>query len=221
MQLENGVSVYKGVKIVRSASEVGCFEEDRRVLLSSIVEAIDKRFDSIRNDKVLRNVEIFDPCNIPKPVGERDLSNQGEKELIELVQALPSSVKVDEEAIVEEYQDFKVWARNKTNITCEEAWQRLQAELTASASYINICKVLNFLRVLPLSTAECERGFSQLNLVKTDSRNRLLVTTIDDLLMVKTNGPNLEVFDAANAIDLWWKDVATGRIRRPDFKNKD
>nr|XP_028576566.1 zinc finger protein 862-like [Podarcis muralis]XP_028576567.1 zinc finger protein 862-like [Podarcis muralis]XP_028576568.1 zinc finger protein 862-like [Podarcis muralis] len=222
-QLEGGVLVYKDVEIISNASEVGCFEEDRRVLLSSIVEAIDKWFDRIGNDRVLRNVEIFDPCNIPKPVGGRDTSasSHGEKELSELLQALPSNVRVDKEAILEEYQEFKVWAGNKTSITCEEAWQRLQAESTACASYINICKVLNFLRVLPLSTAECERGVSQLNLVKTDSRKRLLATTIDDLLMIKMNGPDLEVFSAANAVNLWWNDVARGRIRRPHFKNKD
>ncbi|XP_053235645.1 zinc finger protein 862-like [Podarcis raffonei] len=222
-QLEGGVLVYKDVEIISNASEVGCFEEDRRVLLSSIVEAIDKWFDRIGNDRVLRNVEIFDPCNIPKPVGGRDTSasSHGEKELSELLQALPSNVRVDKEAILEEYQEFRVWAGNKTSITCEEAWQRLQAESTACASYINICKVLNFLRVLPLSTAECERGVSQLNLVKTDSRKRLLATTIDDLLMIKMNGPDLEVFNAANAVNLWWNDVARGRIRRPHFKNKD
>ncbi|XP_033012167.1 nucleolar complex protein 2 homolog isoform X3 [Lacerta agilis] len=219
VQLEDGVLVYKGVKIVRSASEIECFEEDRRVLLSSIVEGIDKRLDSIRNDKVLRNVEIFDPCNVPEPVVERDLStsNHGEKELNELIQALPINVKVDKEAIMEEYQDFKVWARNKRVITCEEAWQRLQAESTASASYINICKVLNFLQVLPLSTAECERGFNQLNLIKADIWNSPFVTTVDDLLMVQMNGPNLEVFNPENAINLWWKDVAIQHIGRPDL----
>ncbi|XP_032997999.1 zinc finger protein 862-like [Lacerta agilis] len=220
-RLEGGVLVYKDVEILSSASEVGCFEEDRRVLLSSIVEAIDKWFDRIGNDRVLRNVEIFDPCNIPKPERDTSASSHGEKELSELMQALPSNVRVDKEAILEEYQEFKVWAGNKTSITCEEAWQRLQAESTASASYINICKVLNFLRVLPLSTAECERGVSQLNLVKTDSRKRLLATTIDDLLMIKMNGPDLEIFNAANAVNLWWNDVARGRIRRPHFKNKD
>nr|XP_028596611.1 nucleolar complex protein 2 homolog isoform X3 [Podarcis muralis] len=219
VQLEDGVLVYRGVKIVRSASEIECFEEDRRVLLSSIVEGIDKRLDSIRNDKVLRNVEIFDPCNVPEPVGERDssTSNHGEKELSELMQALPINVKVDKEAIMEEYQDFKVWARNKRVITCEEAWQRLQAESTASDSYINICKVLNFLQVLPLSTAECERGFNQLNLIKTDIWNSPLVATIDDLLMIQMNGPNLEVFNPENAINLWWKNVAVEHTGRPDF----
>ncbi|XP_053256807.1 nucleolar complex protein 2 homolog isoform X6 [Podarcis raffonei] len=219
VQLEDGVLVYRGVKIACSASEMECFEEDRRVLLSSVVEGIDKRLDSIRNDKVLRNVEIFDPCNVPEPVGERDssTSNHGEKELSELMQALPINVKVDKEAIMEEYQDFKVWARNKRVITCEEAWQRLQAESTASDSYINICKVLNFLHVLPLSTAECERGFNQLNLIKTDIWNSRLVTTVDDLLMIQMNGPNLEVFNPENAINLWWKDVAIEHIGRPDF----
>jgi len=38
-----------------------------------------------------------------------------------------------------------------------------------------------------MSTADCERGFSQLNLQQIKSRNRLQVNTISNLLMISIN----------------------------------
>ena len=45
-----------------------------------------------------------------------------------------------------------------------------------------------------IGTAECERGFSQMNLVSTDLRNALNVVTISNLLFVKLNGPPLDLW---------------------------
>ena len=53
--------------------------------------------------------------------------------------------------------------------------------------YPHIAKLLATAITLPLSTAEVERIFSQLKLIKTDHRNRLNVKTLNNLLMVKLN----------------------------------
>ena len=54
-------------------------------------------------------------------------------------------------------------------------------------------QLLHLLEVLPISSAECERRFSQMNLNHISGRNRLLVTSVNDLLMVGINGPPLEL----------------------------
>ena len=46
-------------------------------------------------------------------------------------------------------------------------------------------KLISLLKVMPVSSADCERGFSQMNLYHTSGRNRLLVTSVDDMLMVE------------------------------------
>jgi len=40
------------------------------------------------------------------------------------------------------------------------------------------------LEVLPVSSADCERGFSQVNLYHTGGRNRLLVQSVSDMLVI-------------------------------------
>jgi len=51
--------------------------------------------------------------------------------------------------------------------------------------------LITLLEVLPVSSAECERGFSQMNLCRSSGRNRLLVSSVNDLLMIGINGPPL------------------------------
>ena len=53
---------------------------------------------------------------------------------------------------------------------------------------------------IPLTSVECERAFSRMNL--TDLRNKLL--TLDDLMLISYYGPkNLEELDPLPAITLW------------------
>ena len=54
------------------------------------------------------------------------------------------------------------------------------------------------LDILPISSAECERGFSSMNLVHTSVRNRLAIETIQRLLFVKVNGPSVSVYRCRN-----------------------
>ena len=78
-------------------------------------------------------------------------------------------------------------------------------------------QLLHLLEVLPISSAECERGFSQMNLNHISGRNRLLVTSVNDLLMLGINGPPLEVWNADKYVISWLQsghhgglDMATG-----------
>ena len=52
--------------------------------------------------------------------------------------------------------------------------------------------LISVLKVLPVSSADCERGFSQMNLFHTSGRNRLIITSVNDLLMIGINGPLLK-----------------------------
>ncbi len=66
--------------------------------------------------------------------------------------------------------------------------------------------LLNVLNLIPISSAECERGFSQMNLVCTKMRNRLLVVNVASLLFIKLNGPTLERFNPLSYVQKWLAD---------------
>jgi hypothetical protein len=64
----------------------------------------------------------------------------------------------------------------------------LNEKLGLSALYPNnIIHLMNTAAVLPLSTAEVERVFSQVKLVKCDHRNRMKQVTMNNILHFKLN----------------------------------
>ena len=56
---------------------------------------------------------------------------------------------------------------------------------------------------MPFSTADCERAFSTNELSKTKLRNRLKATTLDCLLRISIEGPELKNFDLELALNKW------------------
>ena len=56
---------------------------------------------------------------------------------------------------------------------------------------------------IPFSTADCERAFSTMKRVKTPLRNRLKTTTLDWLLRISIEGPDLNDFDFELAVNKW------------------
>lgn len=67
-------------------------------------------------------------------------------------------------------------------------------------------RLINQVETYPISTASCERGFSQLNLAHTKVRNRLCSATVSSLLMVSLNGPPVSQFNAPKYVITWLKE---------------
>ena len=62
---------------------------------------------------------------------------------------------------------------------------------------------------LPFTNSIVERAFSAMKIVKTNRRTSL---TLDDLMEINVEGPELENFSPDHAVQLWWSD----RTRRPN-----
>ena len=58
----------------------------------------------------------------------------------------------------------------------------------------NLSTFLDALSCLPISTAECERGFSDMNLARTNIGNALTIIRVASLLFVKINGSPLKTW---------------------------
>jgi hypothetical protein len=59
------------------------------------------------------------------------------------------------------------------------------------------------LLVSPVSTVDCERGFSRMNLIKTDVRNKLAINTLENLLRVSLHDSDETTFQFNKAFDKW------------------
>ena len=80
------------------------------------------------------------------------------------------------------------------------------------ALYPNLSVIAGAYRVIPPHTADCERDFSQLKLIKTDIRNRMKEETVEPLMHISIDGPPPEHYDFVKAAELW-SSVKSGRLK--------
>ena len=71
---------------------------------------------------------------------------------------------------------------------------------------------VTLLEVLPVTSADCEHGISQVNLYHTSGRNRLLTETLSDLRMVGINGPPVSSWNAMKYVLNWLKSRKHGTL---------
>ncbi|XP_051815715.1 uncharacterized protein LOC127537473 [Acanthochromis polyacanthus] len=67
----------------------------------------------------------------------------------------------------------------------------------------NILKVLDLVYTLPATSAENERGFSTMKLMKTNRKTRMAGSTLDKIMTIKMCTPSVCDFDPDKAIDNW------------------
>ena len=58
---------------------------------------------------------------------------------------------------------------------------------------------------------DCERGFSKQNLIKSDIRNSLSSVSLDNLMCLSINGPEMEKFNFEDSFKSW-KNTKARRI---------
>lgn len=131
-------------------------------------------------DKVnlLANFQFLDPKNWP------NMKLYGENEVRELC----TTFNLNSKDVLLSYSDFK-----------DNQGRRIPTQLKP----LFLC-----LRTLPASSADCERGFSEMNLVISPTRSSLSIKTTAALMFMKLNGPPLHIFDPLPYVKTW---LAQGR----------
>jgi len=182
---------YKGVEIVKKDSDQTQFLSLRSQFFQSLYDNLQQRFPAA---DFLESANCLNPSAWPRDPLQRALF--GEKNVAKLCKDFCIN-NADAADVVLQYSMFK-------NSDGLEVGQKLK----------NLVKLLE---VLPVSSADCERGFSQMNLYHTSGRNRLLVSSVNDLLMLGINGPPLAFWNAEKYVISWLKagrhgalDKATG-----------
>ena len=67
----------------------------------------------------------------------------------------------------------------------------------------NILSLIDLLLTIPVATAECERGFSRMKIIKNDYRTCLRSTVLTNIMRIQLDSPSLSAFDPPEAIHLW------------------
>ena len=81
--------------------------------------------------------------------------------------------------------------------------QTVASDDTLSSHYPSFAKLSLVALILPVSIADCERGYSTLKRIKTAPRNRLKTQTLDMLIQISSEGPEITKFNFENAATVW------------------
>jgi len=113
-----------------------------------------------------------------------------------------------------QFQTFKIWVCNnkngflagpagdsQTSFGFKEVLKRVQRDHCDVFSHLAV--LAGIASVLPLTSVECERGFSRQNVIKTKLRSRLNAESLDHLLRVSLEGPELADFSHTSAYAIW------------------
>ena len=92
---------------------------------------------------------------------------------------------------------------NYLNLKHRDVIKGLCSNKTISEIFPNMSAFAQVCRVVPVHTADVERAFSQLKLIKTRIRNRLAESTLDCLLRIAIEGPSPEDYPFSEAVELW------------------
>ena len=191
------------------------FNAARTVLIDNMESALEKRFAEFSTVGVIKATKIGDLKSWPK--NWEILKDFGNEDVIKLTNHYSSVLK---EAGVETDDIESEWTMLKKDISENEIKFETWKDVcdVYSGCYPNILALMDLISTFSPSSAEAERGFSQMKLLKTKIRSNLSQGSLNDLLLTKMHAPVTKKYDPTDAIHLWNNDGA--RTRRVNLRDK-
>jgi len=188
---------YHNVEIVKKEGDEEQFKSRRGQFYQALHENIEQRFACTDLQQAARCL-----CPSSWPADPITKALYGESHVASMSKSLGFSPDTTAEIVM----DYSMYKRSDGKSVGEK-----------------LKSLFSVLEIMPISSAECERGFRQMNLIHSAARNRLLVLSVSDLLMIVINGPPLCHWNAQKYVVSWLKsgrhgalDKTTGVPRKDD-----
>ncbi|XP_054719310.1 uncharacterized protein LOC129228651 [Uloborus diversus] len=182
---------FQGHVILDGQKQREKFRNVMTTLLNSTINNVIDRLGDLHNIKMFN---IFLPSNIPQDSSK--LNEYGQKEIKCIYKLLSSSSALKDVTEIDmlcEWGLFKhILQQRCRNLTFKELLAFLHVN-DMSEEFPLMFTLIEYCATFPMHwkccTVDCERGFSSLNLIKNDIRNRLTIHNINHLLMINLEGP--------------------------------
>ncbi|GFR22442.1 zinc finger protein [Trichonephila clavata] len=184
-------------------------------LASLLVDFLNKQtFDKTFFD----NYHIFDTRKWPQH--EQGLTVFGNSEYLKLHLSLGKS---EEQFALSEWQSFKkyVYQNFSSELLDKPKIVFLKVMNEFCSEFSVISNILIKLLFLDFSCKEVEKGYCEMNLIKSSDRCMLSVASLQHSMMVTMHGPLFAQFNPFPAIELWMKDCSRRYHKRSKQKNKN
>ena len=169
--------------------------------LETLSQHITNRFPDM---SLLEGFSIFDASNIPLDLSLQP--NHGSEHLATLLDHYGTHGVVDSQATKLEFRTFNIVIASNPGLkqlTMRQLMSHVIKTPEFNVMFPNLMKLATIGLLLPMSTVDCERGFSTLSRVKTKLRNRLSNRILNYLLTISMEGPPPSEFPYDDACDIW------------------
>ncbi|KAL2093422.1 hypothetical protein ACEWY4_010734 [Coilia grayii] len=209
---ENFRESFNGVDLKNLRVAESKFQSIREKICQKSQSVLAQRFDP-QSRPVVKACRVLDLSTWPR--SREDLQAFGEEEILLIFDHLETIPSVRCETPHE---------RRDTRGSLVVEWRDLKADYFSMSGFrevlAHICRhrqrfpllhqLLQVVRVLPSSSACCDKGRSSLERIRRNSRSRLALEQINDLLTLAVNGPPIANFDGKRPLDSWFEEKSGG-----------
>ena len=168
--------------------------------IEKLIDNITERF--VDSDLLGALITLFNSKKAASSIESVGLEQYGNNAISSI--AAHFSTTVDSQRLQLEWMRFKhILLTQFSEMPENEVMAVISSDSSYSSLYPYIPKIASIALTLPVSTADCERGFSMMNRIKTDQRSRLKTSTLDKLIRLSSEGPSMDNFDYDAAVSLW------------------
>ena len=191
---------HQGVPLLITTVLESEFSNLRVQYLSKVSGNLERRFPQEATD-LLSQFRVLSPLSWPEDNSEA----YGQKEVKTLVAHFTTFfMNCEGEDVTSEWEQFFNLVRDNHRPALgsfEALAQLVHSDL--AIPFPTVAALYALYQVLSVSSADCERGFSAQNNIKSQFRSCLKSSTLQHLQLIRTEGPSLEHFNFASAIGKW------------------
>ena len=201
---DHGITVKQKLSLEDQTAKFN--QQTKTPFIRSIVENLEDRF--AESEIMSAFSSLFCPASYgttdtldPTSTASSDCTN-----LFTHLETLVDRFALPKEQAQRELRDFVHYAYTAKDYTLkeDEFLNKLVAESSMySSMFPQLSELAQIYRVLPPHTADCERDFSRMKLIKSVIRNRMREDTLDSIMRITLEGPSIEQFPFHTAVRLW------------------
>ncbi|XP_032269850.1 PR domain-containing protein 11 isoform X2 [Phoca vitulina] len=205
---ENFRESFNGIAVKNLRVAEAKFQSVREKICQKTQVILAQRFDS-RSRIFVKACQVFDLAAWPR--NSEELLSYGKEDMVQIfdhLEAIPTfSRDVCREGLDPRGSLLMEWRELKADYYTKNGFKDLIGHICKYKQRFPLLnKIIQVLKVLPTSTACCEKGRNALQRVRKNHRSRLTLEQLSDLLTIAVNGPPITNFDAKRALDSWFEE---------------
>ncbi|XP_044115077.1 PR domain-containing protein 11 isoform X2 [Neovison vison] len=205
---ENFRESFNGIAMKNLRVAEAKFQSVREKICQKTQVILAQRFDS-RSRIFVKACQVFDLAAWPR--NSEELLSYGKEDMVQIfdhLEAIPTfSRDVCREGLDPRGSLLMEWRELKADYYTKNGFKDLIGHICKYKQRFPLLnKIIQVLKVLPTSTACCEKGRNALQRVRKNHRSRLTLEQLSDLLTIAVNGPPIANFDAKRALDSWFEE---------------